>query len=1014
MSCLQHLALINTRAHTHTHQAQESVLIGLKIMKPLRLIRLLRLLKVMKNKMFKAIEQAFRINPNVLRLSKLLLGTLVIAHIFGCLFWIVKNWSNTPQEVRDWMDDFNVFKGKHWWCDLDKEPDCRLSDDMKVNVWTVYSTCVYFAMTTLCTVGYGDISATNEAEQVFCIFLQLAGSVVFAAIMSQLGAVIANITAHSRAIEMEQQHTRQFMEREHVSLNIANSCCDWIGFREDVILKSSQMENIIRKLPRDLQEQVSLQLYEELIQPLPIFYMCGSDFIAKLAANLTRYLFNTNELVIESGKWNDTLFMIRSGFLQVCDRGHNKLMFLDKGDCFGQSDVLRPRIQRTNVSCLSFSELLGISTETLEECARDFPCVQKRLNAMARQIDPRAINLTSVNSVRHANHAEDSDLEEKIKQWDHRREEKRETNILRWGAITERSLRLVASADKSLRLINRLVQFSHNTFGNVQDESSSDPDANADVPNVYDYEGRYLSEHEDRSSKVRFTRRGSLARQSVSEGKQRISPQQGGTESEGGEGWGERRVSIEPDVKSSEMASSAMNTPILTATNKPQGDTAHAKRGSNSIVLPMLDHAGEREDQVMKRISTVDRHIIKIDKRLFELQGAMDKVLWVLTKHRLDSVRTQRKMGRREEGTERQASPSELYSARSAQRSAPETEADFAAATDEILRQLQSPAHGGDLDAKRYRNQALTKRHVPLHGAPQARANAVRADELAGVSTGQDVLGYQYGKMSTFMGMGATIPSQCSPGYVTTPLSKRTSPPRTHGFGQNAPRKNSASRSPSRSFSRSQSTDARAARIRSKEEVHRYSPREAKSRVSSNHTESTRIPSAEIDSLSQKSYEMPNVYINGGAQRQRGKSNGTARQNNTLESLSQTTLTPKRGRETHTDTRRTRTGESHRASPSMSPDARPRTASAFSDIVLAQGKGVRTSPSQLTPVHVKLRSFREYSQPDSSINLGVGLVDYGSSPRILDGRKLPSQVASQGNSFPSMRRPPSSSRTGII
>jgi hypothetical protein len=54
MSCLQHLALINTRAHTHTHQAQESVLIGLKIMKPLRLVRLLRLLKVMKKKIFKA------------------------------------------------------------------------------------------------------------------------------------------------------------------------------------------------------------------------------------------------------------------------------------------------------------------------------------------------------------------------------------------------------------------------------------------------------------------------------------------------------------------------------------------------------------------------------------------------------------------------------------------------------------------------------------------------------------------------------------------------------------------------------------------------------------------------------------------------------------------------------------------------------------------------------------------------------------------------------------------------
>lgn len=262
--------------------------------------------------------------------------------------------------------------------------------------------------------------------------------------------------------------------------------------------------------------------------------------------------------------------------------------------------------------------------------------------------------------------------------------------------------------------------------------------------------------------------------------------------------------------------------------------------------------------------------------------------------------------------------------------------------------------------------------------------------------------------MSAFMGMGTSIPN---PGPVTTPssvkttLSKRTSRPRTHGFGQNAPCTNSANRSPSRSFRRSQSTDAHAARTRSKEEAHRYIPLEAKFRVSSNHTEGTRIPSAEIDRFAQTSYEMPNLYINGGGQR--SKINGTARHNDTRESLSQTTLNLQRGRDRHTDMRRTRTGESHRASPSRSPDSRPRTASAFSDIVLAPGKGVRTSLSQLTPVHVKLlelRSFRGNSPPDSSINLGVGLVDYGSSP----------QVASQGDSFPSMRRPPSSSRTGAM
>jgi hypothetical protein len=42
-------------------------------------------------------------------------------------------------------------------------------------------------------------------------------------------------------------------------------------------------------------------------------------------------------------------------------------------------DVLQSRIQKTNLSCLTFSELLGIFTDVLEECSRDFPARPVRM-----------------------------------------------------------------------------------------------------------------------------------------------------------------------------------------------------------------------------------------------------------------------------------------------------------------------------------------------------------------------------------------------------------------------------------------------------------------------------------------------------------------------------------------------------------------------------------------------------------------------------------------------------------
>jgi hypothetical protein len=107
---------------------------------------------------------------------------------------------------------------------------------VQVTIWVVYSTCFYFAMTTLTTAGYGDIAGTNVAEQIFCSALQLSGTVVFAAIMQMLGEVISNITARSRALENEIEVTRKFMVRENIDPILSKRCSGLVHSRCSILL----------------------------------------------------------------------------------------------------------------------------------------------------------------------------------------------------------------------------------------------------------------------------------------------------------------------------------------------------------------------------------------------------------------------------------------------------------------------------------------------------------------------------------------------------------------------------------------------------------------------------------------------------------------------------------------------------------------------------------------------------------------------------------------------------------
>lgn len=57
----------------------------------------------------------------------------------------------------------------------------------------LYLTAVYFTVTTIVTVGYGDVSAHNSGEKGFCIFLMLLGVVSFSFATGSVASIIASL-----------------------------------------------------------------------------------------------------------------------------------------------------------------------------------------------------------------------------------------------------------------------------------------------------------------------------------------------------------------------------------------------------------------------------------------------------------------------------------------------------------------------------------------------------------------------------------------------------------------------------------------------------------------------------------------------------------------------------------------------------------------------------------------------------------------------------------------------------
>ena len=78
----------------------------------------------------------------------------------------------------------------------------------------LYITSFYFTVTTIMTVGYGDITAKSLAEKVLCIILMLIGTITVSFATGAISSIISNQDTTEAKLK-EKMHTLTGIQAEY-------------------------------------------------------------------------------------------------------------------------------------------------------------------------------------------------------------------------------------------------------------------------------------------------------------------------------------------------------------------------------------------------------------------------------------------------------------------------------------------------------------------------------------------------------------------------------------------------------------------------------------------------------------------------------------------------------------------------------------------------------------------------------------------------------------------------------
>ena len=271
----------------------------LELCRLLRLLRVVKLLRVVNFlKLSYRTEDMLNVSPAILGLCTTLAQVIFISHLICCMWWGLC----TKMSQVTWYDDIGG--------NAPSLRDAHFHDQ--------YVTSLYWTITTLSSVGYGDIVPVNSSERVLSILIMIMGATVFGFVVANVGTIVGNFDQiEARAADRLTQMIEYMKEK-----NCANGLIKEITgyFKKSIKHNSSFNEGaILSRLPVRLRIELSFIQNASILEKISLFrYIKNTSLKIFLLKILEPHFVDADVCILREGEESNKIIFLVDGKCCVC------------------------------------------------------------------------------------------------------------------------------------------------------------------------------------------------------------------------------------------------------------------------------------------------------------------------------------------------------------------------------------------------------------------------------------------------------------------------------------------------------------------------------------------------------------------------------------------------------------------------------------------------------------------------------------------------------------------------
>ena len=335
-----------------------------------RLLRLSRTFKLLKSlERLESINLFMDISQRTWRFLRVMFGLVLALHICACLWHYSAKFYD--YDVETWVSRYNL---------NDMPADER------------YLTSLYWALTTLATIGYGDITPRSSAEKLIAMIWMILAVYVLSFSVGSLAAAAASSETKDRLINQKIALIEKFGRLSKTPTTVLHSIKRYIRLNSEISNLSQELRsNMLNGLHLDLKFEVACNVYKKAIPKFIFFTSRSESFTSSFALFLEVSIFNKKDLIWRSGEAAFGIYFINAGLVSFHIGGEElKFKVEGEGHHFGDYEVVKKIERKFTVRAVGLCELLVMSNNVVERIPQEFPKIWEDISKLA---EIRAVKL---------------------------------------------------------------------------------------------------------------------------------------------------------------------------------------------------------------------------------------------------------------------------------------------------------------------------------------------------------------------------------------------------------------------------------------------------------------------------------------------------------------------------------------------------------------------------------------------------------------------------------------------